>query len=68
MGHLDDVDMTYVDHARRSLGLAWAFAYAALAATVHALFPDVFTTSSTVAINTTLPALLAAGSSTGTPP
>ena len=61
MGHLDDINMTYVDHARRSLGLALAFAYAATTALIHALFPDLFTTSSTNAIITTLPTLLAQG-------
>lgn len=45
--HLHEVGMTYGEHARFSLSLAWQFAVASVKAIVHALYPDVWITSST---------------------
>lgn len=36
--------MTYVEHARFSLRLAWALALASGASVIHALWPDVLVT------------------------
>lgn len=58
MGHLLEVDMGYWEHLARSWGLAWAFATLAVKAAVHGVLPEVWTTSSTDGITTTLPRLL----------
>ena len=49
--HPRSVCMTYREHARFSLSLAWTFAVASLASVVHAVWPDVLQThaSDTVA-------------------
>ena len=45
--HPTDVGMTYGEHCRFSLALAWQFALASIQAVVHALYPDAFVSSST---------------------
>jgi hypothetical protein len=45
--HPAEVGMTYGEHCRFSLSLAWQFALASAQAVVHALYPDVFVSSST---------------------
>ena len=45
--HTRAVGMTYGEHARLSLWLAWEFAVASAQAIVHAIYPDVYITSST---------------------
>ena len=42
--HPGRVCMTYAEHARFSLGLAWSLALAAGASVVHAVWPDVLET------------------------
>ena len=42
--HPSTVCMTYAEHARFSLGLAWSLALASGAAVIHALWPDVLVT------------------------
>lgn len=39
--HPQAVGMTYMEHARFSLGLAWTLALGAGASVVHAIWPDV---------------------------
>ena len=45
--HLEEVKMTYVQHALFSLSLAGDMALGAVCATVHAICPGIFITSST---------------------
>ena len=42
--HPEQVCMSYVEHARFSLGLAWSLSLAAGASIVHALWPDILET------------------------
>lgn len=44
--HPHAVCMTYVEHARFSLRLAWSLALASGASVIHALWPDVLMTYS----------------------
>ena len=45
--HLTEVGMTYSEHACFSLSLAWQFLVASVKALAHAVYPDVWITSST---------------------
>ena len=45
--HLEDVNMTYVEHMMFSLGLSQIFLVASVKAVIHAFIPDVLITSST---------------------
>lgn len=45
--HLRDVNMTYFEHARHSLGLAWLLAVGAAKAVLHALVPAWYPTGTT---------------------
>jgi hypothetical protein len=45
--HPRAVGMTYGEHVRFSIWLAWQFAVASAQAIVHAIYPDVYITSST---------------------
>ena len=44
--HPSQVCMTYAEHCCFSLGLAWSFACACVAAVIHAFIPDVLVTYS----------------------
>ena len=59
--HPAEVCMTYWEHARLSLGLAWLFAKAAVAAAIHAVWPDVLISHSTDAVAEAQKRLAAAG-------
>lgn len=45
--HLRDVNMSYLKHARHSLGLAWLLAVGAAKAVLHALVPAWYPTGTT---------------------
>ncbi len=45
--HLDDVNMTYTQHMKFSLGLSKIFLVASVKAVIHAFIPDVLIASST---------------------
>ena len=45
--HLKDVNMTYFEHMKFSLFLSFTFLKASFGAFVHAIYPDIFITSST---------------------
>ena len=47
LGHLRSVCMTYAEHARFSLSLAWLFFQGAVCAAVHAVCPFLLASSST---------------------
>ena len=42
--------MTYLEHARFSLGLSWTLGWACLGALVHAFIPDILVTHTSDAI------------------
>tara|TARA_Y100000389_G_C17454938_1_gene517467 strand:- start:1751 stop:1957 length:207 start_codon:yes stop_codon:yes gene_type:complete len=48
--HPSEVGMTYLEHMMFSLSLAGKFGSACILAIAHALYPDIFLTSSTDAI------------------
>ena len=48
--HLDEVNMSYIDHLKFSLGLSKIFLESSVKAIIHALLPDIFITSSTDSI------------------
>ena len=43
--HLDDVEMTYIQHFRTSARWAGRMAYLAYCAFFHAIYPDLFTST-----------------------
>ena len=45
--HLKDVNMSYFAHMKFSLFLSFTFLKASFTAFVHAIYPDIFITSST---------------------
>lgn len=45
--HLADVGMTYLEHLRLSSWIAWRLFAGGVRALVHAIFPDVYVTSTT---------------------
>lgn len=59
--HPKKVCMTYLQHARLSIRLGRLFAKATLTAFVHAIWPDLFTTSSQDAVHRALAMMEEAG-------
>lgn len=45
--HLEEYNISYTQHAWRSMGLAVRLWRGAVLATIHAIYPDWFTTAST---------------------
>lgn len=60
LAHPRSLGISYTEHALGSLGIATHFGAAAWKAVVHAAVPGLYTTSSTEAIECTLPKELAA--------
>lgn len=51
MGHLDDVQQTYWGHFRRALQMAFRFTVAVPLLLIHALYPNVFVTAASDAVD-----------------
>ena len=61
MGHLDDVGMTYFEHFSLSVGFGLILLEAGAKALVHAIYPEIFVTSTSDAVSKLRLLLLAHG-------